>query len=116
MTIAFPKNRKNGNVIIIVICVILALLVFLATFIKSTTSRIHTTKKLNDTIMAREFAYSLANLCNHYIKTNELNSDSDSELKKYLSVPLNKMASKKSLDITKPFSTFIKDKIKNDTE
>ena len=116
MTIVFPKNRKNGNVILIVICIILALLAFLASFLKSTTSRIHTTKKLNDTIMAREFASSLANLCNHYIRIKELNSDSDSDLKKYLSVPLNKMASKKASDITKSFSTFIKEKIRNNTE
>jgi hypothetical protein len=116
MTIAFPKNRKNGNVILIVICIILALLAFLASFLKSTTSRIHTTKKLNDTIMAREFASSLANLCNHYIRIKELNPDSDSDLKKFLSVPLNKMASKKASDITKPFTTFIKEKIRNNTE
>ena len=82
--------RKKGSVLIVVIGLFVALFVLLASFLKSTTSRVHTTKKLGDTMHARELASSLAVLTNHYIKSVELKK-SGSELKKILSMPIDKM-------------------------
>ncbi len=89
MNVSFLCHKK-GSVILVVVIVFVVLMVLLTTFYKSTTSRVHTTKKLGDTILAREFANSLAVLSNNYIKSVELKK-SDSDLVKLLNKPINKM-------------------------
>ena len=84
--------RKKGSVIIVVICVFVALLILLTSFFKSATSKVYTTKKLGDTMLARELANSLAILSNHYIKSIEL-KNTGSELRKLLSKSIDKMES-----------------------
>lgn len=88
----FGFCHKKGSVILVVVCVLVALMILLASFFKTTTSRVHTTKKLGDTMLARELANSLAILSNHYLKKVELNKK-DSELYKLLSKPLDKFDS-----------------------
>ena len=82
--------RKKGSVILVVVIVFAVLMILLASFHKSTTSRVHTTKKLGDTMLARELANSLAILSNHYIKSVLLKK-SDSDLIKILNTPFDKM-------------------------
>ncbi|MBR4329903.1 MAG: hypothetical protein IKP71_08605, partial [Candidatus Riflebacteria bacterium] len=84
--------QKKGSVILVVVCILVALMILLASFFKSTTSRVHTTKKLGDTMLARELANSLAILSNHYLRKVELNKK-DSELYKLLSRPIDKFDS-----------------------
>ena len=88
----FGLCHRKGSVILVVVCVLVALMILLASFFKSTTSRVHTTKKLGDTMLARELANSLAILSNHYIKKVELNKK-DGELFKLLSKPIDKIES-----------------------
>ena len=88
----FGFCQKKGSVILVVVCILVALMILLASFFKSTTSRVHTTKKLGDTMLARELANSLAILSNHYLRKVELNKK-DSELYKLLSRPIDKFDS-----------------------
>ena len=90
MKIVLRHYRKKGSVIFVVIAIFVALLILLSSFLKSTSSRVHTTKKIGDTMHARELANSLAVLVNHYIKCVELKK-SGSELKKLLCLPIDKM-------------------------
>ena len=92
MNVAF-LCRKKGSVILVVVIVFVVLMILLASFYKSATSRVHTTKKLGDTMLARELAYSLAVLSNHYLKNTELKK-SNSDLIKLLNMPVEKMESK----------------------
>lgn len=110
------RCRKRGSVIIIIAGVFVVLLVILGSFMKTTTSRVHTTKKLGDTMLAREFATSLAALSNHYIKFVEL-KDKNSKLRKALSAPLEKMAAPEtSEDITENFASAMRSKVKSGSE
>ena len=84
--------RKKGSVILVVACVLIVLMILLASFYKMTTSRVHTTKKLGDTMLARELANSLAILSNHYLKKVELNNK-NGELIKLLNKPIDKIES-----------------------
>ena len=88
----FAHCHKKGSVILVVVGVLLVLMILLASFFKSTTSRVHTTKKLGDTMLARELANSLAILSNHYIKNVELNKK-NGELIKLLNKPIDKIES-----------------------
>ena len=91
--ISVPRHySKKGSVIIVVICIFVALLILLASFFKSATGKVYTTKKLGDTMLARELANSLAILSNHYIKSIEL-KNSGSEIRKLLSKSIDKMES-----------------------
>lgn len=81
------RCHKDGSVLLVVIGVFVVLMVILASFLKSATSRTHSTKKLGDTMLARELANSLAVASFHYIKNVELKKD-DSELRAVLSLPL----------------------------
>ena len=56
----FGFCHKKGSVILVVVILFVVLMILLTTFYKSTTSRVHTTKKIGDTILARELANSLA--------------------------------------------------------
>ena len=97
--IRFVRYTKKGNVILVTVCVVVALLILLVSFLKSTTNRVFTTKKLGNITVAREFANSLAILVNNYIKNNEI-KDPDGDLRKVLKLAYNDMASKKTVDIT----------------
>ena len=88
----FAHCHKKGSVIFAVVGVLLVLMILLASFFKSTTSRVHTTKKIGDTMLARELANSLAILSNHYIKNVELKKN-NSELVKLLSKPIDAIES-----------------------
>lgn len=83
-------NRKKGNVTLVVVSVVVALLIVLGSYMKTTTSRLYTTNKLSDTTFAREFANSLSILSIHYLK-NDLLKKSDNVLRKTLSAPLRSM-------------------------
>ena len=110
--IKIVRFTKKGNVILITICVVVALLILLVSFLKSTTNRVFTTKKLGNITVAREFANSLAILVNNYIKNNEI-KDPDGDLRKVLKLAYNDMASKKTVDITAKFKTYINENVVN---
>ena len=116
MKIVLGHYRKKGSVILVVITIFGALLILLASFLKSTSSRVHTTKKLGDTMLARELANSLAVLTNHYIKCIELKK-TGSELKKLLCMPIDKMKSGegkiKQEDLAKYFGNVYNSLIEN---
>lgn len=107
-------SGKGGSVVFVIIGVFVALLIILASFMKSTTSRTYTTKKLNETLMAREFSNSLALLACHYIKNVEL-KDSGSKIREALSTPYDKMADA-SEDITDKLKNCIKGKVKSGSD
>ena len=86
------RNNKKGSVIIVVICLFVALLIVFASFMKSSSRRVYTTKKLGDTMHAREFANSLALLSFNYLKNVEL-KDAGSTLRSVLSLPIKKLTS-----------------------
>ena len=115
----FPSTRypKKGSVLIVIICVFVVLGILFASFLKSTSSRMYTTKKLTNTLLAREFANSLAILANHYIK-NVLLNDSSSELRKFLSLPLEDTKSKSysSNSEKNKFNDYFKSKMQNGTD
>ncbi len=106
---------KRGSVILVVACVIVTLLLLLSSFIKSTTSRMYATKKLSDSISAREFASSLAILVTNYIKKIELKKQAEysngkpQNLKAYLELPLDDLKSLGDVekDITDDFKSTI---------
>ncbi len=83
----FIRYPKRGSVILVVVAVFVVLLIILVSFLKSTTSRVHTTKKLGDTMLARELANSLAAVSFHYIKNVELRNEG-SKLRSVLSSPM----------------------------
>ena len=82
---------KRGNVILIVVGIIVALMVSLGYLVKTTTSRSFTTKKLASTSYARELANSLAILSVHCLKEQIRNNEGD--LVNILSMPLDSMPS-----------------------
>ncbi len=112
MMIKTMRCRKRGSVIVIVAGVFVALLAILGSFMKTTSSRVHTTKKLGDAMLAREFATSLAALANHYIKNVEL-KDANSKLRKALSTPYEKMEKEATENITTKFASTIRGKVKS---
>ena len=87
------NNKKKGSVIVVVVCLFVALLILFASFLKSSTSRVYTTKKLGDTMHAREFAQSLALLSFKYLKNIEI-KDNGSSLRTVLSLPVKKLEDK----------------------
>ena len=89
----FGLCHKRGSVILVVVCVLVALMILLASFFKSTTSRVHTTKKLGDTMLARELAYSLAVLSNHYLKNTELPEEEKAKDRAQILQALDKIVS-----------------------
>lgn len=101
---------NKGSVLLVIICVIVALMTLLASFMKSTTNRVHSTKKIGDTMFARELASSLAILSNHYIKYVELKNPG-SELIKVLSLPKDDMS-----DASGDLKAGIKESIKSGSE
>lgn len=103
---------NKGSVLLVIICVIVALMTLLASFMKSTTNRVHSTKKIGDTMFARELANSLAILSNHYIKYVEL-KNSGSELIKVLSLPREAMG---NTDASGDLKAGIQGKIKSGSE
>ena len=77
---------KKGNVVFVIICLAVALMIVLGFVLKSTTSRIYSTKKIGNTLYARELANSLASLSVKYLKQQLL--DDGSEIVNMLSLPL----------------------------
>ena len=108
------NNKKKGSVILVVVCVFVALMILFASFIKSSTSRVYTTKKLGDTMHARELANSLALLSFNYLKNIEL-KDNGSELRAFLSSPISQIKDK-SENITDKIKKFSKEHIKNGSD
>ena len=111
----FVNSHKKGNVILITIAIIFALILLLVSFLKSTNSRLHTTKKLSNVMVAREFASSLAILFNNYVKVTELKTP-DSELIKALSKAYDDMPNDKIIDLTETFKNFIKANVNNGSD
>ncbi len=109
------RYLKKGSVLIVIIIIFVVLVILFASFLKSTNSRLYSTKKLSNTMLAREFANSLAILANHYIKNVQL-KDSESNLRKFLSLPLedikNKSYSSKT-DDKFDFNGYFKEKMNN---
>ena len=83
----FIRYPKKGSVILVVVAVFIVLLIIFGSFLKSTTSSVYTTKKLGDTMLARELANSLAAVSFHYIKNVELKNEA-SKLRQLLSSPI----------------------------
>ncbi len=103
-------RKKYGSVLIVVIAVFAVLAIFLASFMKSATSRTHSTKKIGDTMLARELANSLAMTSFHYIK-NVVLKDEGSELRKVLAEPVSFFDNKKveNGDLKEGVKSYIKD-------
>ena len=80
-------HNKFGSVLIVVISIFAVLAIFFASFLRSSTSRTHSTKKLGDAMLARELANSLAVASFHNIKNVELKNEGSS-LRKILSEPI----------------------------
>ncbi len=80
---------KKGNVIIIILCLLIALMIAFVYLLKSTTDRNFTAKKLEKTLFANELANSLATLSVHYLKEQIRNQDP--EITKIISLPLENM-------------------------
>ena len=81
------RYPKKGSVILVVVVIFVVLLIIMVSFFKSTSSRAYTTKKLGDTMLARELANSLAAISFHYLKNVELKNET-SKLRQILSAPL----------------------------
>lgn len=108
------NNKKKGNVFLIVICVFVILLILFSTFLSFSTSRVFSTKKLGDTLHARELAKSLALLSFNYLKNVELKNN-DSTLRSFLSLPFSKLGNK-SEKITDKLKKHVKEHLKNGSE
>ena len=108
------NNKKKGNVFLIVICVFVILLILFSTFLSFSTSRVFSTKKLGDTLHARELAKSLALLSFNYLKNVELKNN-DSTLRSVLSLPFSKLGNK-SEKITDKLKKHVKEHLKNGSE
>ena len=107
---------KRGSIVVIVIAVFVVLFIFLSTFLFSTSSKTYTTKKLGDTMLAREFANSLALLSCQYVKNVEL-KDNNSDIRKKLSMPYVKNdTSTINIDIGNKVSAYFKDKLKSGSD
>lgn len=68
----------------------MALFLFFGGFLKYSTSRRHTTGKLNKAYLARELSFSVATLAAHHLKEIELKKQ-DGELYKQLALPISQM-------------------------
>lgn len=103
-------NKRYGSVLIVVIAVFAVLAIFLASFMKSATTRTHSTKKIGDTMLARELANSLAMTSFHYIKNVAL-KDEGGELRKVLAEPMSFYKDKKveSGDLIAGVKSYIKE-------
>ena len=103
-------NKRYGSVLIVVIAVFAVLAIFLASFMKSATTRTHSTKKIGDTMLARELANSLAMTSFHYIKNVAL-KDEGGELRKVLAEPMSFYEDKKveSGDLIAGVKSYIKE-------
>ena len=86
-------NNKKGNILIIVVCIFVVLIVILGSLLKTTTNRAYTAKKLDDSLLAKEYANSLALLAVHHIKSDLIKPNSS--LKNILSLPYNQINGKK---------------------
>ena len=105
------KRTQKGNVIIIVVCLVVALMIGLSYLLKSTTTRIYSTKKLGNTLLARELANTLASLSIKYLKQQL--KETDSKIAKNLSLPLDKITTSVGDDLIPIIKDFknIKDNI-----
>ena len=107
---------KRGSIVVIVIAVFVVLFIFLTTFLVSTSSKTYATKKLGDTMLAREFANSLALLSCQYVKNVEL-KDKNSDIRKKLSMPYVKNdTSNINIDIGNKVSAYFKEKLKSGSD
>ena len=108
------NNKKKGSVFLIVIGVFVTLLILFSTFLSFSTSRVYTTKKLGDTMHAREFANSLALLSFEYIKNVEFKNN-ESTIRSVLSLPFSKLGNK-SEKITEKLKEYSATHLKNGSE
>ena len=83
-------NQKKGNILLVVVCLIVTLMISLVYLLKSTTNRTFTVKKIENTLYARELAYTLASLSVHYLKNKIRNRDSG--IIELISLPIETMA------------------------
>ena len=96
-------KQKKGNAILVVICVFVALAIALGSLVKTTTSRMHTTHIIGNTLYVREFANTLSVLSINYLKEQfEVNG-----LKPILSKPLEEMTNTGEIDLLQPFDLLI---------
>ena len=96
-------KQKKGNAILVVICVFVALAIALGSLVKTTTSRLHTTHIIGNTLYVREFANTLSVLSINFLKEQfEVNG-----LKPILSKPLEEMSNSGEVDLLEPFRLLI---------
>ncbi len=93
------KKKNKGSVILVTIVIFVILLGILAAFLKSTTQRQYTTKKLNKVLLAREFSNSIALLATHKLKDVDL-KDKSSKFATELGKPLKEMSTNAKGDIS----------------
>ncbi|NCB40089.1 MAG: hypothetical protein EOM80_15115, partial [Erysipelotrichia bacterium] len=92
-------KRQRGSVVVVIAGIFVALLIAFSTFIKFSTSRQYTTKKLNKVLLAREFSAALASLACHQLKTRDIKTPA-SKLLENLSKPITAMSAETSEKIT----------------
>ena len=78
-------KSKKGNVVLVTVGVLGALIVTLGFLVKTTTSRMNTTKRVSDSLYVQDIANSLAILSINYLKENP------GDLIDYLSKPLDEL-------------------------
>lgn len=97
------KRRKTGSVTLVMVGVLVVLLIMFTSFLRVTTNRKSSSKKVGSIMRARELSASLAALASHYIKNVILlSNDNDKNrctLKSDLALPLNKMQSEKTYNL-----------------
>ncbi len=81
---------RRGSVAVVIAGIFLALLVAFSAFMRYSTSRQYTTKKLNKVLLAREFSAGLATLACHQLKQKDIKNLA-SKLVQNLSMPLSEM-------------------------
>ena len=110
----YNNNKKKGNVFLVVICVFVILLILFSTFLSFSNSRVFSTKKLGDSLHAREFAKSLALLAFNYLKNVEL-KDQESTIRSFLSLPFSRLGNK-SEKITNKLKDYVAAHLKNGSD
>ncbi len=81
---------RRGSVAVVIAGIFLALLVAFSAFLKYSTNRQYSTKKLNKVLLAREFSAALATLASHQLRQKDIKNLS-SKLVEKLALPLSAM-------------------------
>ncbi len=91
-------RSRSGSAIFLVGAMVVALFILFGGFLKYSTSRRHSTGKLNSSFLAREFSSAIATLAAHQIRETELKKPSGL-LCTQLALPISEMSAEKTEQI-----------------